>query len=73
MSESELPNTQENKHARQSKLYTQTDDMVTPQSFNLTLLEVSVIRSSQLSWRTHSHFICISLSRSLSFCLLIIF
>lgn len=49
MSESELPNTQENKHPRQSKLYTQTDDMVTPQSFNLTLLEVSVIRSSQLS------------------------
>lgn len=49
MSDLDLPNTQENKHPRQCKLYTQTDDIVTQQSFNLTLLEVSVIRSSELS------------------------
>lgn len=49
MSDSDLPNTQENKHPRQCKLYTQADDMVTQQSFNLTLPEVSVVRSSELS------------------------
>jgi len=46
MSDSDLPNPQENKHPCQCKLYTQTDDMVTHQSFNLTLPEVSVISSA---------------------------